>query len=231
MQIKELLGVTQDSLKFIMRNNRKAWRKAPTSRIEYPEYPERAVTEGLVNALIHRNYLEIGSEVHIDMFDNRLEIYSPGGMVDDSTLEGKDLRTISSKRRNPVLADIFSRLQLMERRGSGFKKILEDYAFQENTREELRPKFIADNSDFVLILYNLNYSDEQSAAQDVAQDAAQGKYTEAIFKMVSKNPKITRAYMAEKLGVSKKTIEREIKKISQLSYVGRGYSGHWEIKE
>ena len=156
MQIKELLGVTQDSLKFIMRNNRKAWRKAPTSRIEYPEYPERAVTEGLVNALIHRNYLEIGSEVHIDMFDDRLEIYSLGGMVDGSTLEGKDLRTISSKRRNPVLADIFSRLQLMERRGSGFKKIIEDCDFQENTRVEIRPKVIAYNNNSVFMLCNLN---------------------------------------------------------------------------
>lgn len=111
----------------------------------------------------------------------------------------------------------------MERRDSGFKKILEDYNFQENSREELMPKFIADNSGFVLILYNLNYG--------VPRDVAQGRYTDVIIKMIREDNKITRANIAEKLGVSKKTIEREIKKISQLSYVGRGYSGHWEIKE
>lgn len=226
-----LVSLFQDGLKFIMRNNRKAWRKTPTSRIEYPEYPERAVTEGFVNALIHRNYLEIGSEVHIDMFDDRLEIYSPGGMVDGSTLEGKDLRTISSKRRNPVLADVFSRVQLMERRGSGFKKILEDYDFQENSREELMPKFIADNSGFVLILYNLNYYVSQGVPQGVPQDVEKGKYTEAIINMIRENPQITRAEMGKVLNISMKTIGREIKKIPQLSYVGRGYSGHWEIKE
>ena len=43
-------------------------------------------------------------------------------MVDGSTLQGCDLKNISSQRRNPVLADVFSRLHLMERRGSGFKK-------------------------------------------------------------------------------------------------------------
>ena len=47
-----------------------------------PDYPDTAVLEGIVNALIHRDYLELGSEVHIDMFDDRMEIYSPGGMLD-----------------------------------------------------------------------------------------------------------------------------------------------------
>ena len=48
-------------------------------------------------------------------------------MVSGISLEGKNLLKIPSKRRNPILADIFSRLKYMERRGSGFKKILADY--------------------------------------------------------------------------------------------------------
>ncbi len=167
----------------------------------------------------------MGSEVHIDIFDDRLEIYSPGGMVDGSSLEGRDLRHISSQRRNPVLADVFSRLQLMERRGSGFKKILEDYDFQEHTTAELMPKFMAEHRDFLLTLYNLNYGE----GKDVAQEKT-SKYEEQILALVKADNKVTRGEMAQKIGVSKNTIEREIKKISQLSYVGRGYSGHWGIK-
>lgn len=64
------------------------------------------------------------------MFDDRIEIYSHGGMVSGISLEGKDLLKIPSKRRNPILAGIFSRLKYMERRGSGFKKILTDYEGQ-----------------------------------------------------------------------------------------------------
>ena len=122
-----LVTLLQSVPDFVRNNSKKAWRKVDDGRIEMPDYPDRAVLEGVVNALIHRNYMEIGSEVHIDMFDDRIEIYSPGGMVSGISLEGKDLLKIPSKRRNPILADIFSRLKYMERRGSGFKKILADY--------------------------------------------------------------------------------------------------------
>ena len=71
------------------------------------------------------------------MFDDRIEIYSPGGVVSGISLEGKNLLKIPSKRRNPILADIFSRLKYMERRGSGFKKILADY---EGQVELMRPR-------------------------------------------------------------------------------------------
>ena len=63
-----------------------------------------------------------------------------------------------------------------------------------------------------------------NVAQDVAQDVAQ-----SIIKLVSLDNKISQQKMAEKIGVSKKTIERQIKKMSNIKYVRRGYSGHWEI--
>lgn len=61
-----------------------------------PEYPERAVLESCVNALIHRDYLEYGSEVHIDMFDDRLEIYSPDGMMDGTMVQNLDVLNVPS---------------------------------------------------------------------------------------------------------------------------------------
>ena len=50
-------------------------------REEQSDYPLRAVREALVNALIHRDYQILGSEIHVDIFDDRLEITSPGGMI------------------------------------------------------------------------------------------------------------------------------------------------------
>lgn len=123
-----------------------------------PDYPDTAILEGIVNALIHRDYLELGSEVHIDMFDDRIEIYSPGGMPDGRKVQDLDLRNVSSRRRNPIIADIFNRLKYMDRRGSGFKKILDSYEFQEHYTEEMKPEFKSSNSEFWLIFKNLNYN-------------------------------------------------------------------------
>ena len=140
-----LVTLLQAGTDFVRNNSKKAWRKVGDGRIEMPDYPDRAVLEGLVNALIHRNYMEIGSEVHIDMFDDRIEIYSPGGMVSGISLEGIDLLKIPSKRRNPILADIFSRLKYMERRGSGFKKIMPEYSKKKLAKACEILKMISEN--------------------------------------------------------------------------------------
>ena len=166
-----LVNLLLDGIGFVDRNSKKAWRKTEDGRIEMPEYPKRAVMEGLVNALIHRNYLEIGSEVHIDMFDDRMEIYSPGGMCDGSIVQEENILEIPSRRRNPVIADIFHRLKYMDRRGSGFKKILGDYEFQEGYREELKPKFYSNNGAFVLTLKNMNYKKEKMNTGDYGHRA------------------------------------------------------------
>lgn len=112
----------------------------------------------IVSGLIHRDYLELGSEVHIDIFDDRMEIYSLGGMLDGSFVQDLDTDYVPSKRRNPIIADVFSRMNYMERRGSGFKKIKDDYHRAVNYRPELEPEFYSDASSFWVTLYNLNYN-------------------------------------------------------------------------
>ncbi len=152
-----LLTLLQDGGKFVKNNTKKRWKKAPDGRMEMPDIPERAALECIVNGLIHRDYLELGSEVHIDIFDDRMEVYSPGGMLDGSFVQNLDTDHVPSRRRNPVIADVFSRINYMERRGSGFRKIKDDYRRAVNYRPELEPKFYSDTTSFWVTLYNLNY--------------------------------------------------------------------------
>lgn len=152
-----LVSLLQNGIEFVKNNTKKRWKKVGNGRVEMPEYPEQAVHEVIVNALIHRDYMEIGSEVHIDIFDNRMEVYSPGGMFDGSIVQELDMDNVASKRRNPVIADIFSRMHFMERRGSGFKKIKADYRHAVNYRPEVEPIFRSTPKSFFATLYNLNY--------------------------------------------------------------------------
>lgn len=152
-----LIILLNEGVSFVKRNMKTRWKKTVNSRIEMPDYCERSVFEALVNALIHRDYLILGSEVHIDIYDDRLTIYFPGGMADGTRIQERDISNISSTRRNPVLADIFGRLGYMERQGSGFKKITESYHAAHNYRKELEPEFYSDVTSFQVTLYNLNY--------------------------------------------------------------------------
>ena len=212
---------------FIKRNAKMMWRKTANSREEMPEYVERSYHEALVNALAHRDYLVNGSEVHIDIYDDRMEIYSPGGMPDGSVIQERDPLTVPSTRRNPVLADVFNRLGYMERKGSGFGKILSGYEFQKNYNESKKPSFRSDRYQFTVIMPNLNYEFTESVTQDVTQD----NMDDQIVELIRKNNKISTDEIAKTVGVSSRTIKRHIKEKENIEYVGSGYSGHWEITE
>jgi ATP-dependent DNA helicase RecG len=80
------ISLLVDALRFVRHNSSVKWKKTGTGRIEMPDYPQEAVHEALVNALVHRDYMIQGSEIHIDIYDNRLEIVSPGGMLDGAVV-------------------------------------------------------------------------------------------------------------------------------------------------
>lgn len=236
-----LLNVTLD---FVRLNTKKMWKKGPIYRIEYPEYPERAVQEALVNALIHRDYSIIGSEIHLDIYDDRMEIYSPGGMYDGSFVQNTNPYNISSSRRNPILADLFSRMDLMERRGSGLRKIIEAYEFEENYTESLKPEFRSTENAFFTILKNLNYGNDtlkdkndtlrnKNDTQNNDKKLKPKDRQEKIINIIKDNNRITAIELSKKLNVSKRTIERDLSILTYkdiLEYIGNSKFGYWKIK-
>ena len=207
---------------FIKRNAKLMWRKTANSREEMPEYVERSYHEALVNALAHRDYLVDGSEVHIDIYDDRMEIYSPGGMPDGSIIQDRDPLTVPSTRRNRVLG-------YMERKGSGFGKIIGGYEFQINYDESKKPSFRSDRYQFTVVMPNLNYNVPQDVPQDVPQKKESNPLEIQILNMIKKDNKISTEKMAMTLGISSKTVKRHIKDIGIVRFIGRGSNGHWEI--
>lgn len=241
-----VIELLQDAVSFVRNNSHKKWWKENDYREELPDYPERAVTEAIANAIIHRDYLQMGSEIHIDMYDDRMEIYSPGGMIDGRVIQQLNPLTVPSKRRNPLLADFFSRLGLMERRGSGMKKIIDSYKKFERLPNFHVPKFKSNTSEFHVILWNLNF--ENGVIGEITpndtpllQEFVKGpskfakefiKASRQIYKLISINPQISAVQMADNIGISARQVQKYLKRLQELkkiTRIGGRKMGEWKI--
>ena len=184
------------------------------------------------------------------MYDDRLEIYSPGGLVDGGTIKDADVLNMASRRRNPILADIFSRLKYMERRGSGFKKIVSAYREHEGYTEDMAPSFSTPRDSFVLTLpkfnvigvegvYVSNVDDTEVSHNAGGQKGGQkggqndtGKTIDTILQLIKENPSITRKVLAETVGISPSAIQKHINHLKNEGLIirnGGDRDGYWEI--
>ena len=163
-----IIALLENADSFIKNNSKMSWKVVGMERQELEEYPITARREAIVNALIHRDYQILGAEIHIDMFDDRLEITSPGGMFDGSLIQNLEIKNIPSMRRNIVIADIFSRLHYMDRRGSGLSRILESY-----NDSIQKPKFISDSLSFTVMFPNKGYykTNEMDENKNIVSDS------------------------------------------------------------
>lgn len=151
-----LISLFNYGCSFINHNMRIPWRMASKAANDNPEYFQQSVEEALVNALVHRDYTVLGSEVHIDMYDDRLTITSPGGMPAGKPIQERDISSITTICRNPVIADVLEHLGYMNRKGNGLLRIIEPYASTTESRKLLRPQFHSDSSTFQVTLYNMD---------------------------------------------------------------------------
>ena len=131
--------------------------KLADSRVEIDAYPERALFEGIINAVAHRDYFLDGTQIQLDMFKDRLEITSPGSFYQGANL-GKtyDLANLISKRRNELICAVLVKCNVMEAAGTGFDKIMEDYA---NADEVHKPFVISKSDHFTLVLPDLTFAE------------------------------------------------------------------------
>lgn len=174
-----LISLLQNAEDFIRNNSKNPWSIRGMTREERSDYPYKAVREVLVNALIHRDYQVLGSEIHIEMFDDRMEISSPGGMANGRRIQDMDLRHIPSMRRNQVISDVFSRLHYMERRGSGIDRIMTSYAECAQ-----KPIFYSDSTFFLVTLPNRSVAAPAQLSMDSENVETSAQNMETTIKNV-----------------------------------------------
>lgn len=144
-------------MEFVNQRMNHTWIKLDNVRKNIDAYPQRALFEGIVNAIAHRDYFLDGTQIQLDMFKDRLEISSPGSFYRGEKI-GKtyDLSGIISKRRNELISSVLVSCNVMEAAGTGFDKIMEEY---QGVDEAHRPYIYSTSDHFTLVLPDLTYSE------------------------------------------------------------------------
>ncbi len=177
--------------------------KESSSRVNIDAYPARALFEGIINAVAHRDYFLDGTQIQVDMFRDRLEISSPGSFFQSTKIEKTyDLSSIMSKRRNELICGILVSCNVMEAAGTGFDKIVEDYSKAD---EKHRPYIYSTSDHFTLVLPDLTYDggvEAEPTENLIYVPVPNGsKYDERILSFCYNNAK-TASEISEYLGMS-----------------------------
>lgn len=186
-----VLKQVNDTFEYLDLYNKTKGKIVGLERIDTKDYPEYALRESLLNAVIHRDYNFTGS-ILVSLFDDHFEITSLGGLVKGISIE--DLYNGVSESRNPNLANIFYRLKYVESFGTGIGRIIESY--KEYDKE---PLILNTENTFKVTLYNVNYIKEnniKTLPTNLTQE-------EQITFYLKKHGKINRLIVESLLDVSK----------------------------
>ena len=198
-------------------------------RIDTRDYPEVAVREALLNSLVHRDYSFRASTL-ISIYENRIEFVSIGGLLPG--LELDDLMMGVSVCRNPHLANVFYRLQLIEAYGTGMKKIMGAY-----TDAQVQPKITTTNNAFKIILPNVNVAPKATEIpKEIEKQVAlaSNPSEEKILQFLTEHQVITRKEAQALLNVSQSTAGRVLKAMvdnGQIKKFGGSRTTRYELSK
>ncbi|MCM1169336.1 MAG: putative DNA binding domain-containing protein [Bacteroides sp.] len=227
-----VLMLLREAMNFVKSNTKRGWEKLPDGRKNKPEYAERAILETMVNHFIHRDYTVMGGEVHLDIYDDRLTVTSPGGMYNGELIQNLDIANVSSERRNPILANVMAQLDYMEKRGSGLTRICNETKALDGYRDELKPIFNSTPAQFQTTIFA---SADMRNVGDFVGDMSEAKLPERqqrILNFIKASPTITAKQMSETLSVSQRTVERDISALQKkgfLKHEGKDNAGRWVV--
>ncbi len=190
-------------------------------RVDNRDYPEVAIRETLLNALVHRDYSFSGSTL-ISIFDNRIEVVSLGGLVPG--LSQAAIKIGASQSRNEKLAGVFYGLKLIEAYGTGIAKIVDSYAGMP-----VRPDFVVTDGAFLTRLPNRNESDGNNSP-----GIPVGTNMQKVLDYICDRKEVSRRDIEVLLGIGQtaagnllKSLERDAK----ITAVGRGKNVRYVVRE
>ena len=223
------------AFQFVLRNIHLGASLNGIYRQDIYELPPASIRELIVNAVVHCSFIQ-PSLIQVALYDDRLEITSPGGLLPGVTVE--KMKEGYSKIRNHAIATAFSYMRLIEQWGSGIPRILSE--LKDNGLREL--EFLDGDTDLRINLYRntdtkldtkSDTNDTKKQAGDTKDDAALD-VTQRLLQFLRTNPQITQQALAKQLGISSATVKRltaQLQASGTIQRIGSRRNGYWQVLE
>jgi len=223
-----LVNQVEETINFFKRNIRRGAKIEGLYRKEAYEYPEKAVKEAIVYAVCHRGYSRKGSDIKFAIFDDRIEITSPGHLPSSITLD--DLGKGVSEHRNRVIGRTFNELGLIEGFGTGvfrMRKYCREWGIAD-------PEFREDSGFFKTIFYKKLLEETKLTSHSLIElDEDEQK----VLAYIAEKGKASTKELESITNKSKSTVKRKIKRLVENKYlIWQGKSpqdplGYYELKK
>jgi len=189
-------------------------------RKELWEIPETAFKETIINSLAHRDYYDKGARITVEVFDDRVEISNPGGLVSAVPRSEFGKRSAS---RNPLIFGLFERMRLVEQIGSGITRIRDVMKDEALTPPEF-------NIDGIFTVILRRPFDFEKWVEKWVEKLTANRIK--ILREVHNNPKVTKKELEQVVSISASAIDNNIdilKNLGLLTREGSDKGGNWKI--
>lgn len=202
------------------------------------EYPIAAIRETIRNAIVHRDYSLTGKDIKIAIYDDMVEITSPGLLL--PSIDFNEMDTRQSDIRNKVIAPVFKKIGIIDQWGNGLKLIfdeLKDYPdiefrwFEKGLQFQVQFVNVSD----LRVVGKIDLEEISNKRKRYDEVAKQiGDNAVEVLKLIEEDERVTVNKLMEKLNVSESTVKRLLKNLSRnniIYRVGSKKKGSWKIND
>ena len=232
----DILELIDEAEKYILKNIHIGMRLEGMRRVDVPEIARAALREAVINAFCHRDWRD-PDYIQIAIYKNRVEIRNPGGLFDGLTFEAMRRGNVSH-RRNPLIADLFRRIEMVEAWGRGMPLILENAPSVEF--REIARLFVAsfERPSASLVTTSETSPGTPENAKETPENAKetpekhQRNTKELLLQALEAQPGLTVKGLALAMHLSDASVRHHLRVLQadkKLRHVGPTKGGHWEV--
>jgi ATP-dependent DNA helicase RecG len=212
-------------------------------REERYDYPEEAIREIVLNMIVHRDYRDSGDSI-IKIFDDRMEFFNPGNLTDGLTVEHLLSDAYTPKARNKLINLLFKEAGLVEKYGSGVRRIMqacekhgkcnvEFFSEQHGFKVVVSKTGLPTNQNSGMTAQNSGMTGGMTAqSSGMTSDLTLSQIQQMIINLMKENPQISYKKLAETIKINISALQKHVEKLKQKGIIqrfGADFGGKWII--